>query len=138
MKITRKATANWKGKVKDGKGTLTTGSHVLKDTNYSFNTRFEDGVGTNPEELVAAAHAGCFTMQLSALLSEEDHLPNHLNTEAKLDFEEGSIQKIHLDLTGDVDNIDEETFLEIAQKAKRICPISKLLNTEIVLNTQLS
>jgi osmotically inducible protein OsmC len=137
MKFTRKAKANWKGSGKDGKGTLTTGSTVLNKSQYSFKTRFEDGIGTNPEELIAAAHSGCFTMQLSFLLGEEGFLPGNLDTDAKLTFEDGSITNIHLDLKGKVEGIDLNKFTEIAQKAKEVCPVSKLLNTNITLSVSL-
>ncbi|PSR14841.1 MAG: OsmC family peroxiredoxin [Bacteroidetes bacterium] len=138
MKFTRKATAAWTGSGKDGKGTLTTQSTVLDAAQYSFKTRFEEGVGTNPEELVAAAHAGCFTMQLSFLLGAEGFTPGVLNTDAKLTFEDGAITNIHLELTGEVDGITAEKFAEIATNAKEICPISKLLNTHITLSATLT
>ncbi|MDD3280756.1 MAG: OsmC family protein [Bacteroidales bacterium] len=137
MKFTRKATAHWIGSGKEGKGTLTTQSTVLLDTQYSFKTRFEDGVGTNPEELIAAAHTGCFTMQLSFLLGEQGFIPTYLDTEAKLTFQDGNITNIMLTLTGKIDKIDQSTFEVIATKAKEICPISKLLNTNIELTAQL-
>ena len=101
--------------------------------NCRLKTRFEQGVGTNPEELVAAAHSGCFTMQLSFLLSEAGFTPEDLNTEAKVTFEDGTITLIHLELTGKVPGISAEDFQKTAQKAKEICPISKLFNTEITL-----
>lgn len=138
MKFNRKASAQWKGSGKEGKGTLTTDSGVLNKSQYSFKTRFEDGIGTNPEELIGAAHAGCFTMQLSFLLGEEGFTPTSLDTEAKITFEDGSITLITLDLKGDVPGIDESKFKSIAQKAKEVCPISKLLNTKIELITVLS
>ena len=137
MKFTRKATAHWIGSGKEGKGTLTTQSTVLLDTQYSFKTRFEDGVGTNPEELIAAAHAGCFTMQLSFLLGEQGFIPTYLDTEAKLTFQDGNITNILLTLTGKIDKIDQSTFEVIEKKTKEICPISKLLNTNIELTVQL-
>lgn len=138
MKFTRKASAHWQGTGKDGNGTVTTQSTVLDQTPYSYKTRFEDGVGTNPEELIGAAHAGCFTMQLSFLLSEKGYEPTSLETEAKVTFEDGSITAVQLDLTGNVPGISESDFKEIAEKAKEICPISKLLNTTIGLNAVLS
>ncbi len=138
MKFTRKASANWQGTGKDGKGSITTQSTVLDRTPYSYKTRFEDGVGTNPEELIGAAHAGCFTMQLSFLLSEKGYQPTSLDTEAKVTFEDGSITAVHLDLKGEVADIPESEFKEIAQKAKEICPISKLLNTTIELTAALA
>lgn len=138
MKFTRKASANWKGTGKDGNGTITTQSTVLDQAQYSYKTRFEDGVGTNPEELIGAAHAGCFTMQLSFLLSEKGYEPTDLSTEAKVTFEDGSITVIHLSLKGDVSGISESEFNEIANKAKEICPISKLLNATIELTAELA
>ncbi len=138
MKFTRTANAHWKGTGKDGHGAISTQSTVLNDTPYSYKTRFEEGVGTNPEELIGAAHAGCFTMQLSFLLSEKGYEPTLLETEAKVTFEDGSIASVHLDLKGEVDRISESEFTEIAEKAKEICPISKLLNTQIELTTTLA
>jgi osmotically inducible protein OsmC len=137
MKFSRKASANWKGPGKDGKGTLTTTSGVLNSTPYSYSTRFEDVIGTNPEELVGAAHAGCFTMQLSFLLGAEEFVPTNLDTSAKVTFEDGSITNIHLELNGQVPGITLDKFTEIANKAKEICPISKLLNTNITLAVNL-
>lgn len=134
MKFTRKASAQWKGSGKDGKGNLTTGSKVLENTNYSFHTRFEDGEkGTNPEELIGAAHAGCFAMQLSFLLNEAGFTATTLDVNATVTFEDGNITQIDLNLKGDVPNIDDNKFNEIAQKAKEVCPISKLLNAKIQL-----
>lgn len=138
MNFTRNAKAQWKGSGKDGHGTLTTESGVLDGTQYSFNTRFEDGQGTNPEELIGAAHAGCFAMQLSFLLGEEDYTPNTLDVDAKVSFKDGEIVGVTLDLKGDVPNIDSAEFEKIATKAKNICPISKLLDTEITLDVSLA
>ena len=139
MKFTRKANALWEGSGKEGKGKLTTGSKVLENTQYSFHTRFEDGEkGTNPEELVGAAHAGCFAMQLSFLLNEAEFTATFLDVNAVVTFEDGSITLITLNLEGKVPGIGSEQFKEIATKAKEICPISKLLNTEIVLNINLA
>lgn len=137
MKFSRKASASWQGSGKDGKGSVSTQSTVLDKTPYSFKTRFEEGKGTNPEELIAAAHAGCFTMQLSFLLSEAGHVPDELTTSAKVNFEDGAIPSIELTLEGKVPSIDADTFAELAQKAKEICPISKLLKAEITLTTKL-
>lgn len=137
MKFSRTASANWKGSGKDGKGTMSTESTILNDTQYSFKSRFEEGKGTNPEELVGAAHAGCFTMQLSFLLGEAGFTPTNLDTGAKVNFEDGSITQITLSLTGQVPDITENEFKEIAQKAKEICPISKLLKTNIALEVTL-
>lgn len=138
MKFTRKAIANWKGTGMEGKGTISSQSTALENTQYSFKTRFEEGVGTNPEELLAAAHSGCFTMQLSFLLSELGYVPEDLNTEAKVTFEDGNITLIHLELNGKIAEISEEEFQQTAQKAKEICPVSKLLNTTITLSAQLT
>lgn len=137
MKFTRKAIANWKGTGMAGKGTISSQSTTLDNTQYSFKTRFEEGVGTNPEELLAAAHSGCFTMQLSFLLSELGYMPEDLNTEAKVTFEDGTITLIHLELNGKIAGISEDEFQQTAQKAKEICPVSKLLNATITLEANL-
>jgi len=138
MKFTRKAEAQWKGSGKEGKGTLSTASGVLDGTPYSFHTRFEDSEkGTNPEELVGAAHAGCFAMQLSFLLGEEGFTPDSLDTAATVTFEDGAVTQVALDLKGDIPNIDAEQFQQIAHKAKEVCPISKLLDTKIELKVTL-
>jgi osmotically inducible protein OsmC len=138
MKFTRRANANWKGTGMEGKGTISTQSTTLNNAQLSFKTRFEEGVGTNPEELIAAAHSGCFTMQLSFLLSEAGYVPEDLDTVAKVTFEDGTITLIQLELTGKVPGISAEDFQQAAQKAKEICPISKLLNTEITLTVNLN
>jgi osmotically inducible protein OsmC len=138
MKFTRKAGAQWKGSGKEGSGTLYSTSGVLKDTPYSFHTRFDDKPGTNPEELVGAAHAGCFAMQLSFVLGEEGFTPNTLDVDARVNFEDGSVRSINLDLKGNVPGIDAGTFEKLANKAKDICPISKLLKAEIELKTTLT
>lgn len=138
MKFTRRANANWKGTGMEGKGTISTQSTTLDNAQLSFKTRFEQGVGTNPEELIAAAHSGCFTMQLSFLLSEAGFVPEDLDTTAKVTFEDGTITLIALELTGKVPGISAEDFQQTAQKAKEICPISKLLNTEITLSVTLN
>lgn len=137
MKFTRKANASWEGTGKDGKGTISTESTTLNKAQLSFKTRFENGVGTNPEELIGAAHSGCFTMQLSFLLNEAGFVADHLNTEASVTFEDGNVTLIHLDVTGKIPNITAEKFTEIATKAKEICPISKLLKAEITLSNSL-
>ncbi|MEO6177596.1 MAG: OsmC family protein [Flavobacterium circumlabens] len=138
MKFTRTANANWKGTGMEGNGTISTQSTTLNNAQLSFKTRFAEGVGTNPEELIAAAHSGCFTMQLSFLLSEAGFVPEDLNTKAKVTLEDGTITLIQLELEGKVPGIAEEQFQELAQKAKAICPISKLLNTEITLSIVLN
>jgi len=133
----RTAVANWKGSGKEGKGTLSTQSTVLKQTQYSFNSRFAEGVGTNPEELVAAAHAGCFTMQLSFSLGEAGFTPEDLTTDCVITFENGAITQSHLTLKAKVPVISKEKFDEVAAYAKANCPISKLLNTNITLEASL-
>ena len=137
MKFTRKASANWKGPGKTGKGTLSSTSKVLNNTPYSFSTRFEDEPGTNPEELVGAAHAGCFTMQLSFVIGEEGFTPDELETQADVTFEDGNVTNIHLTLKGKVPGMDKDKFEKAANKAKEICPISKLLNAKITLSANL-
>lgn len=137
MKFTRKAKSNWQGTGMEGKGSISTQSTTLDNAQLSFKTRFAEGVGTNPEELIAAAHSGCFTMQLSFLLNEEGFTADDLTTEASVNFEDGSVNLIHLDLKGKVPAITAEKFTEIATKAKEICPISKLLNTQITLSVNL-
>ena len=133
----RTAVANWKGSGKEGKGILSTQSTVLKETQYSFNSRFEEGVGTNPEELIAAAHAGCFTMQLSFSLGEAGFTPENLTTDCAITFENGAITQSHLTLKAKVPGISKEKFDEVAAYAKANCPISKLLNTNITLEASL-
>jgi osmotically inducible protein OsmC len=139
----RKASAAWHGGLKDGKGTITTDSGVLKDSQYSFGTRFESGIGTNPEELIAAAHAGCFTMALSAELGKANLKPESLATSAAVTFEvvEGkpTITKIHLTTKAKVPGADKAAFDNAADSAKNGCPISRLFkgNTEISLDAQL-
>ncbi|MEO5788765.1 MAG: OsmC family protein [Gelidibacter sp.] len=135
MKFDRTAKAHWEGGGKDGKGALTTESGVLKNSPYAYKTRFEDAVGTNPEELIGAAHAGCFTMQLSFFLVEEGFTAQSLDTTAKVYFEDGSIPKIELVLKGKVPGMSESKFKDIATKAKENCPVSKLLNADISLTT---
>lgn len=133
MKFTRRANANWKGTGMEGKGLISTQSTTLDNAQLSFKTRFEEGVGTNPEELLGAAHAGCFTMQLSFLLTEAGFVPTNLDTVAKVTFEDGTITTIVLELTGQVPGISEDDFQATAAKAKAICPISKAINAEITL-----
>lgn len=127
----RNATAVWEGSLKEGNGKLTTQSKVLDNAQYSFKTRFEDGIGTNPEELVAAAHAGCFTMQLSAFIGEAGFEIQSLETKCDIDFQNGSIVSSHLNVTGKVSGISNDVFQELVTKAEKNCPISKLLNTAI-------
>jgi lipoyl-dependent peroxiredoxin len=137
----RTASAAWTGGLKDGKGSISTQSGVLKDTQYGFSGRFENGPGTNPEELIAAAHAGCFTMALSAQLGEAGMTAESLRTNAVVTLdksEEGfSITSVHLDLLAKIPGADQKAFEELANKAKQGCPVSKLLKAEITLNAKL-
>lgn len=127
----RHATAVWTGSGKEGKGHLTTQSSVLNQTQYSFNTRFADGIGTNPEELIAAAHAGCFTMKLSFNLSGAGFIPDELETVCNINFDNGAIVSSHLILKACVTGIDTDKFDELVKDAEINCPISKLLNTTV-------
>lgn len=136
----REVNAIWKGDGMDGNGTLTAQSGALNDMPYSFKTRFknDDGnLGTNPEELIAAALAGCFNMKLSFVLNEANFSPDELNTDAVLTFEDGQILSIVLNLKGKVSGIDKEKFIEFAEEAKSNCPISGVLNCDIILNASL-
>jgi osmotically inducible protein OsmC len=137
----RTASARWTGDLKQGKGTLTTPSGVLSETPYSFTTRFEDAKGTNPEELIAAAHAGCFTMALSAFLGRAGFTPQQLATQATLTLEQvqgnWTITTIHLEVNARVPNIGREKFVEIAADAKANCPVSRLLKATITLDAKL-
>jgi lipoyl-dependent peroxiredoxin len=133
----RTATAHWKGTLKEGKGEITTQSTTLNKTQYSFKTRFEQGVGTNPEELIAAAHAGCFTMAVGAALTKAGFTPGDLDTEAILDLDMAvsGITGIHLELKGAaISGVTEAKFKEIAEGAKANCIVSKVLSVPITLN----
>ncbi|MDR7128379.1 osmotically inducible protein OsmC [Algoriphagus sp. 4150] len=134
----RKATAVWQGTGKDGKGTLTTPSTVLDKTQYSFKSRFESGVGTNPEELIAAAHAGCFAMKLSFNLQEAEYTATELDVTANITFEDGTLKKSHLVLKAKVDGISQEKFDELVKDAEENCPISKVLDLEISVESTLN
>lgn len=138
--INRKATAVWKGTGKEGAGTVSTQSTVLDNAQYSFKTRFEEGKGTNPEELIAAAHAGCYAMKLSFDLNEAGFTADELNVTAtvSLDPSKGEVGKSHLVLKARIPQIDEAKFKQIAESAKKACPISKLLNAEISLDAELA
>jgi osmotically inducible protein OsmC len=140
--MNRSASAVWRGTGRDGKGTLTTQSGVLDGAAYAFTTRFENEAGTNPEELIAAAHAGCFTMALAFALQREDVTPNELKTEAVVTLDKDGagfkVTKSALTLVADVPGIDREKFGEIARGAKEGCPISRLLNAEITLDWSLA
>ena len=139
--IKRSASATWSGGIKDGKGSISTQSGVLDKTQYGFNTRFAEGPGTNPEELIGAAHAGCFTMALSGQLGEAGMTATELNTTAtvSLDKVEGgfSISAIHLTLVAKIPGADQAAFDAAAQRAKENCPVSKLFNATITLDARL-
>lgn len=137
----RKAEAVWQGKLKDGNGTLALGSGLF-ESSYSFRSRFEEGAGTNPEELIGAAHAGCFSMALANILGEEGYSPQEISTEASVNLDEVegefTITKIELTTEASVSDIDDKSFQEYAQKAKENCPVSKALaGTDIALKATL-
>ena len=138
----RSASARWTGGIKDGSGALTTDSGVLDGTQYSFSTRFESGIGSNPEELIAAAHAGCFSMALSGFLGSAGHAPKTIETKATVTIKKEdlgfSIGGVHLDVTVDVPGMDEETFRETATKAKEGCPVSRALSVPITMDARLA
>lgn len=137
----RKASAEWQKGLKDGKGTITTDSGVLENTQYSFSTRFEEGKGTNPEELIAAAHSGCFSMALSGQLGAAGLTADKINTTATVTLEKlesgFAVTEIHLDVTARVPNASQEQFDTAANNAKTGCPISKLFNAKITMNARL-
>jgi len=137
----RTAHAHWNGTLQEGKGEITTQSTILNNTQYSFKTRFQDGIGTNPEELIAAAHAGCFTMAVGAALTQSGFTPNDLTTDAilDLDMQKLEITGIHLELKGSaIDGVSEEKFKEIAEGAKAGCIISKALSVPITMSVSYS
>lgn len=142
MKIQRNGSATWRGGIKDGKGTISTESGALKAHPYGFSSRFEGVAGTNPEELLGAAHAGCFTMALSLILQEAKLVAELMETSAKVTLEqvEGgfAITAIHLTLKAKVPGADAATFQALANKAKAGCPVSKVLNAEITLDAVLA
>lgn len=137
----RKASAVWRGGLKDGKGTISTASGALSDTQYSFSTRFENGTGTNPEELIAAAHAGCFTMALSAELGKASITPASLETAATVTMDKldagWTVTKVHLEVKGKIPGGDPAAFNTAAETAKKNCPISRLLNATITMTAAL-
>ena len=133
----RSATSIWQGGGKDGKGNLTTQSSVLDKTQYSFGSRFENGPGTNPEELIAAAHAGCFNMKLSFVLGNHGFIPDQLETTCVVTIDDGTVVSSKLKLLAKIEGIDQSTFQESVADAKENCPISKVLNTEITVESSL-
>lgn len=141
MSIKKKAWAVWKGGIKDGGGTISTETGVLKEAPYGFKARFEGGPGTNPEELIGAAHAGCFSMAFSLMLTEAGLKPDKIETHAEVVLDKVgdgfAVTASHLTMTAKIPGIDQTKFDEIAKKAKEGCPISKLLKTEITLDAKL-
>jgi osmotically inducible protein OsmC len=137
----RKASAHWQGGLKDGKGTVSTDSGVLSNTPYSFTTRFENGTGTNPEELIAAAHAGCFSMALSGQLAGAGLVADSIDTQATLSFEKletgWTVTEIHLDVRAKIPKAEAAAFETAANNAKAGCPISRLLNAKITMTASL-
>ena len=137
----RKASAVWNGGLKEGKGALSSASGVLNSTPYSFATRFEDKPGTNPEELIAAAHAGCFSMALSAILGESGVTPESISTTATVTIEKQgdgfAITESHLEVRAKVPGLQEAKFMEAASKAEEGCPVSKVLNAKITMDAKL-
>ncbi len=138
----RTASAHWSGGLKDGKGTVSTQSGVLKQTQYSFSTRFENGLGTNPEELIAAAHAGCFTMALSAQLGEAGMTAESIDTKATLTMEKTdagfTITAVHLDVVAKIPGGDQVKFNQAAQNAEKGCPVSRVLKATITMAATLA
>lgn len=135
--MVRKATAVWNGSGKEGSGHLTTQSNTLNKTQYSYNSRFAEGTGTNPEELVAAAHAGCFSMKLSFVLGAAGFTPESIETSAAVTLDNGKISSSHLTVKAKVPGISAEKFQECASDAKANCPISQALNTNITMEASL-
>jgi len=137
----RKASAIWKGDLKTGKGAISTDSGVLKDTQYSFSTRFENGPGTNPEELIAAAHSGCFSMALSAELGKAGITPERINTTATVTMDKTdagfTITAVHLNVTAKIPGADKQAFDTAANNAKAGCPVSRVLNATITMDAKL-
>ncbi|MEH6706909.1 MAG: OsmC family protein [Alloalcanivorax venustensis] len=135
------ASAHWEGDIKKGKGTISTQSGALKEQPYGFNTRFEDEPGTNPEELIGAAHAGCFSMAFSLELGNAGYTADSIDTKAKVTLDKDgdgfSITKIHLDMNAKIPGIDDAEFQKIANGAKEGCPVSKVLNAETTLDAKL-
>lgn len=137
----RKASAVWRGGLKDGKGTISSESGVLKETQYSFSTRFENGIGTNPEELIAAAHAGCFSMAFSAELGKAGITPDSIHTTATITMDKTdagwTVTESHLDVAAKVPGVDPAKFTAAANAAKAGCPISRLLKANVTMDARL-
>ncbi len=137
----RKASAVWKGGLKDGKGTISSDSGILSDTQYAFSTRFDQGVGTNPEELIAAAHAGCFSMALSGQLGDAGMTAERIRTAASVTLDKTeagfTITAVHLEVTAKIPGADQQAFEKAANNAKTGCPVSKVLNARITMDAKL-
>ena len=138
MQIKRSAVAHWTGNGKDGKGVLSSQSNVLANTQYGFKSRFEEGIGTNPEELIGAAHAGCFSMKLAFNFQAEDIIAESIETKATVVLEDGAIVEVLLDTKVQAQGLSEEKFNALVLDAKENCPISKLLNAKITLTHRLN
>lgn len=142
MAIKKSGSAKWSGDLKTGKGFVSSETGVLMDQPYGFNTRFEDGNGTNPEELIGAAHASCFSMALSMVLEGHDLVAESIETKATVHLEQADggfhVSKVHLDVTATIPDATEEQFAEAANAAKENCPISKLLTAEITMDAKLA
>lgn len=138
----RTANAQWKGSIKEGSGVVSTQSGILDKTQYSFKSRFEDGKGTNPEELIGAAHAGCYAMAFSLMLGEAGYEPDNIDAKAEVSLVEQdggfAIDKIHLTVKASIPDISEDKFQELANDAKEGCPVSKVLNADISMDASLS
>jgi lipoyl-dependent peroxiredoxin len=134
----RFSTVVWHGSGKEGSGTITSQSKVIDHANYAWNTRFKDKKGTNPEELIAAAHASCFTMKLSFLLSDAGHVPENIETTAYVEIGEGDIKQSHLRVNAKISGIDKEVFNELAEKAKTDCPVSRILSLRVTMETSIN
>ena len=138
----RKASAVWRGGLKDGKGAISSESGVLKETQYSFSTRFENGIGTNPEELIAAAHAGCFSMAFSAELGKAGITPESIHTTATITMDKTdagwTVTESHLDVTAKIPGVDQAKFIAAANAAKGGCPISRLLKANVTMDAKLA
>lgn len=133
----RTSTANWKGSGKEGKGTVSVPSGVFTNQHYTSGSRFENDEGTNPEELIAAAHAGCFSMKLSFILNAAGFVPDNIDTKCTITIESGTITDSYLETTATVPGMDADEFAECAEEAKKTCPVSKLLNTNITMEARL-
>lgn len=130
----RTSTARWEGSGKEGKGTVSSASGVLNNNPYSWSSRFADGIGTNPEELIAAAHAGCFSMKLSFILNAAGFTPDYIDTKCTITIEDGTINNSELEVTASVPGIDADTFATCAEEAKETCPVSKLVKSGLTVN----